>query len=117
MDWAERARQDLRRADQARAEGNEGRARVCARRAAGWAAKAYLEAQGVVGVKKSGFENILQIRELGVLTADEDALIEHLTASLEKDDPAGESYWPEEIDLVADARRLIGVLYPGFGDE
>ncbi len=38
---AERAARELARAHEARRDGNKGRARVCARRAAGWAIGAY----------------------------------------------------------------------------
>jgi hypothetical protein len=38
-----RVERELAHARQARREGNEGKARVCARRAAGWAASAYYE--------------------------------------------------------------------------
>ena len=40
--WLQKARQELNRAEEARKRGNEGMARVCARRAAGWTVQAYL---------------------------------------------------------------------------
>ncbi len=112
--WEEKAREDLSRAELARIQGNEGRVRVCARRAAGWAAKAYLKSIDSVNIKKSGFQNISQLLDKGLLNAEDLYLIEHLTTSLEKDDPDGEFYWPEDIDLLDDSRKLILRLFPKF---
>ena len=41
MDWQAEIQAELEKAQQARARGNEGQARVCARRAAGIAAREY----------------------------------------------------------------------------
>ena len=44
--WRERFRQELAHAEEARASGNEGRARVCARRAAGIVAAEFIRRRG-----------------------------------------------------------------------
>ena len=95
---------------QALASGNAGRARVHARRAAGWAAGAYLEQHGAHPGVKSGIEQMLFLRDSGLVGAQTRQRLEHLTISLEKDDPNGESYWPLDIDLLDEARALIGEL-------
>lgn len=114
MDWHDKVREDLTRADAARGANNEGMARVCARRAAGWAAIAYLDKEGIERQKNSGFETLIQIKELKLLGADALKLLDHLSLSIEKDDPEEDSHWPEEIDLLGDARKLILDLFPDF---
>ena len=88
--WESRAREDLSRAEKARSEGNEGMVRVCARRATGWAAKAYLGQQGVAKIKSSGFENILQLVEGGFVSSEVEAAIGRLTSNLESENEQGE---------------------------
>ncbi len=46
MDWKKKFSQEIQMAVQARARGNEGQARVCARRAAGEAAREYFQRRG-----------------------------------------------------------------------
>ncbi len=114
--WEAQARTDLARADAAHQQGNEGRVRVCARRAAGWAAKAYLESTITSDIKNSGFQNISQLAEEGLLSDGDIELVEHLTVSIVKEDPEAESIWPAELDLLSDARKLILRLFPNFED-
>lgn len=112
--WEGRAREDLARAEEARAEGNEGMVRVCSRRAVGWAAKAYLRVKGVEKIKASGFENILQLVDEGLVGSETENAIERLTSNLESENAQGEEVWPKELDLVADARAVISALFPEF---
>ena len=112
--WQEKSLKDLSRAEVARLEGNEGRARVCARRAAGWAASAFLAEKEYENIRNSSFQNIL---ELAIYKIDNKRLVElcnHLSVSLKKEFPEDVSHLPKDLDLLADARELILILFPQF---
>ena len=115
--WRAKSLEDLFRADEARREGNEGRARVCARRAAGWAASAFLDENKYADLRNSGFQNILQLAIYFEKDERIVALCDHLSASLEKDFPDDTSHLAPNIDLLADARDLILKLYPDFSEN
>lgn len=112
MEWQERVQGELRTADAARANGNEGMARVCARRAAGWTVQAFLNGQGIdLGTPDviKHFRYLLKDEKLPVELR---TVLEHLVQPKIKDDPEKDSRWPIEIDLLADARLLITLLFP-----
>jgi hypothetical protein len=112
MSWQERVARELEIADAARARGNEGMARVCARRAAGWAAEAYLERHGVALASPSVLEQMRRLIEVGGLQPDLNVKLEHLLTPKQKGEEGAESYFPPEIDLVTEARELISALFP-----
>lgn len=111
-DWQKKIRSELESAEAARKRGNEGMARVSARRAAGWAAKAFLEEQGIQVNAKSGFQLLLYLKESDLLSAASKASLEKLTSSLKKENPQDESIWPHEGDLIVEARNLAQALVP-----
>lgn len=105
MDMGENIRKELEMATKARVNGNEGMARVCARRAAGLAVRDYLNHDGQDVVGLNNYEILLDqgIREL--LPAETKPFLEHLTMRVD------ENYnLPAEIDLIADATYLISHL-------
>ena len=104
--WKEKIRTELETAGQARKRGNEGMARVSARRAAGWAVKAFLEEQALEAEPASGFQGLLYLMESELVGETTKEMLEKLTSSLEKDDAQGNSYWPAEIDLIKEANDL-----------
>jgi HEPN domain-containing protein len=109
--WLEQVQWELDTADAARSRGNEGMARVCARRAAGWTVKAYLGEQGVDLNTNSvlvHFRHLLEKQEHAELAP----ILEHMLKAKDKPDPTAESVWPVEIDLVAEAKQLFKVLFP-----
>ena len=115
-----RVRAELALADEARASGNEGRARVCARRAASWTVKEYLARKGIEFERVSGYGHINFLAQSELVGAEVKEVLGHMTLSMAKDDPAGdspagESYWPLEADLVAEARWLIRQLFEEAG--
>ncbi len=55
---------ELERAEQARAAGLEGRARVCARRAAGWAIRAYYQRRAGAEAAGWGGDALAQLKRL-----------------------------------------------------
>lgn len=106
----ERIQKELRRGEEARRARNEGQARVCARRAAGWAAKEYLARQGIEAPQVSGYGYLSYLQKSELVGKEVKAALEHMTMSLAKDGPEGESYWPLEADLLDEAHWLVEKL-------
>jgi hypothetical protein len=96
---------ELEKAEGARLAGNEGRARVCARRAAGIAARDFLTRQGVRLRDMSAYAALQALAEFPGLTPDLRNTTSHLITRLT------EAFTlPMDVDLIADARKLIGGL-------
>jgi hypothetical protein len=96
---------ELDKAIQARLHGNEGKARVCARRAAGLAAQEYFDRKGIHVGSSSALILLNRLREQQDLPVDLHPLIDHLLLPVDRDFklPAG-------MDLIADARLLSNRL-------
>lgn len=102
METRDRIQKELKIALKAREKGNEGMARVCARRAAGMAVREYLDQQGRDAENLNNYEILLDpgIRE--ILPEKIIPSLEHLTMRVD------ENYkLPAEIDLIADAETVI----------
>jgi len=91
---------EFERAAQARAKGNEGRARVCARRAAGIAIHEYF-ARHERRVPTASAYDLLNLLKDDPLPAEMKTIVEHLTARVTE-----EFKLPVDADLVAEARIL-----------
>jgi hypothetical protein len=96
---------ELENAERARLAGNEGRARVCARRAAGIAARDFLARHGVRLHNTSAYVALQTLAEFPGLSADLRTAAIHLTTRV-----TDEFTLPINADLIADARQLIGGL-------
>jgi hypothetical protein len=92
-------------AERARRAGNEGRARVCARRAAGVAAQDFLTRHGVQGRNSSAYAALLTLGAFPGLAPDLQSAAVHLTTRLTE-----KFTLPIDADLIAEARKLIGGL-------
>jgi hypothetical protein len=110
MDWKERVVRELATAEAARSRGNEGMARVCARRAAGWAAEAWLQARGAAINDPSVLVQLRRLAKQPGLSPRLHEIIGHLVMPKIKDDLESDSYFPENIDLLAEARELVDAL-------
>jgi hypothetical protein len=95
---------ELEKGLQARLAGNEGRARVCARRAAGIAARDFL-ARKDVQVKGNAYEVLKTLEAFPGLSSDLQSAASHLTMRVSE-----EFTLPAGIDLILEARKLIGGL-------
>lgn len=104
-DWNSQLKTEFERARQARVEKNEGKARVCARRAAGIAARAYLTRKGIQAPNMSAYDLLNLLRENLELPPDKHLIAEHLTTRV--DEGFG---LPFDADLVAEARILCDWL-------
>lgn len=93
---------ELENARRSRREGNEGRARVCARRAAGAAARDFLTRRGVRLRTASAYDALRVLEQFPGLAADLRSAASHLTVRVTE-----EFALPTEVDLIAEAEKLI----------
>ena len=101
MDWQAEIEAEFKKADEARARGNEGQARVCARRAAGIAIREYFLRQGLRPPSPSAYDLLKMIKEDSQLSPDLKLAAEHLTLRVTE-----EFKLPVNVDLIAEARKF-----------
>jgi hypothetical protein len=101
MDWQAQIESEFEKAEQARARGNEGQARVCARRAAGIAAREYLTRQGIRHPSGSAYDLLNLLKEDLSLPVDLRLIADHLTMRVTE-----EFKLPVDADLIAEARTF-----------
>lgn len=103
MDWKAQIEAELEKAQQARARGNEGQARVCARRAAGIAAREYLRRQGIRPPSLSAYDLLNMLKDDPRLAPRPDLkqIADHLTLRVTE-----EFKLPVKADLIAEARMF-----------
>ena len=104
-DWKVEMQIEFDRAVQARARGNEGQARVCARRAAGIAIRQHLTRQGIRPPSSSAYDLLNLIKDDPHLSPDLKQIAEHLTLRVTE-----EFKLPVDADLVAEARTFCEQL-------
>jgi hypothetical protein len=93
------------KAEQARARGNEGQARVCARRAAGLAARVYLSRRGAAPRTSSAYDLLGMIAEDPAISPGLRESASRLTLRVDE-----EFKLPPGMDLIAEARLLSRAL-------
>ena len=106
--WQEKFRQEIERANEVRARGNEGQARVCARRAAGIAGREYFARSGIQAASPSAYDLLKELLEMDDLPVDARRSAEHLTLRVTE-----EFKLPVAVDLVQEALTLCERLLPG----
>jgi len=92
-------------AGDARATGNEGRARVCARRAAGLAAGEYFTRTGIYPIQLSAYDRLRDLRKHEGLPDEVYQIVDHLLLRVDTDQQL-----PIPVDLIEEARRLKSKL-------
>jgi hypothetical protein len=105
MEWQAQINAEFEKAEQARARGNEGQARVCARRAAGIAVREYLTRQGIRPPSISAYDLLNLLKEDARLAPDLRSIAEHLTLRVTE-----EFKLPVNADLIAEARTFCEEL-------
>jgi hypothetical protein len=103
---------ELTKGAAARAEGFEGRARVCARRAAGEAVREYMALTSQQAAGSSAYDLLASLRDLPEIP---DELRQAASRLLSKVDEAFQL--PEGVDLLADAVWLSDALEGLLQDE
>jgi hypothetical protein len=106
MDIQAQIQAEFERAEGARARGNEGQARVCARRAAGIAAREYFTRRGQIVRTPSAYDLLKLLAEDPLLPADLRQIAVHLTLRVDE-----EFKLPVNVDLIAEARKLSERLF------
>jgi HEPN domain-containing protein len=101
MDWQTQIEAEFERAEQARARGNEGQARVCARRAAGIAVREYLMRSGIRPPSTSAYDLLNLVKEDANLSPNLKLIADHLTLRVTE-----EFKLPVDADLIAEARTF-----------
>ena len=104
-DWQTKLQTEFDQAERARARGNEGQARVCARRAAGIAIREYLTRKGTPPPNTSAVDLLTLLKEDPLLSPDLKRIVDHLTLRVTEDFKL-----PVDADLVADAKILCEKL-------
>src|SRR3990172_5876991 len=113
-EWRQRVERELTRAKEARAKGNEGRARVCARRAAGWGVEAYLQQRGLRLPTPSVLDQMQYLLTLPGITPRHEEILQHLLTVKQKSVLDADSFFPLDVDLIAEAQELIAGLFPDY---
>jgi hypothetical protein len=106
--WSDDVRRELELARKARMEGNEGRARVCARRAGGIAAREYLRLRGQAA-PPPGYDLLKRLSEVAEAPRRVRQSAVLLTMRVDE-----EFKLPADVDLIAEARALCLTLHPGL---
>jgi len=105
MDWQKDIQAEFEKARQARAQRNEGQARVCARRAAGIAIREYLSRRGIRPPSTSAYDLLNLIKDDPLLSPDLKSIANHLTVRVTE-----EFKLPVDVDLVAEAKQFCNTL-------
>lgn len=94
-------------ARQARVEGNEGKARVCARRAAGFAAEAFFQQQGLKPPTATAYHLLELLSSYSALPEEIERSLHLLTLRVNADHNL-----PQEADLIQEAKKIIHAMFP-----
>ena len=105
QNWIQETESEFNRAEEARARGNEGQARVCARRAAGIAAREYLNRKGIRVQSASAYDVLNLLKDDPRLSDEIKTIANHLTLRVTE-----EFQLPVHADLIAEARHLCKML-------
>ncbi|MFZ6027662.1 MAG: hypothetical protein ACOYYS_08105 [Chloroflexota bacterium] len=97
--------QELEKAYAARTKGNEGMARVCARRAAGVAARIFLQQQGIPVTSASAYDHLRTLSKTDGLPAPVQRAVAHLLARVDEN-----FQLPAGVDLLEEAKTLVKML-------
>jgi HEPN domain-containing protein len=103
--WKENLQNEFERAEAARARGNEGQARVCARRAAGIAIREYYGRRGQSVRTSSAYDLLRLLVEEPHLSPDLKQAAAYLTLRVTE-----EFKLPVNVDLLDEARKLCDGL-------
>jgi hypothetical protein len=104
-DWIISFQHEINNARQARAQMNEGKSRVCSRRAAGIVAKKYLSDKNADIQLKSGYDYLKYLMETPAISEDIKKVVTHFLIKVTPD-----YHLPIDADLIQDACWLANVL-------
>jgi len=105
MDWMTQVKSELDLAEEARKTRNEGRARVCARRAAGHIIGEYFHRREISPISPSAYARLKTLRELADISAQVRDTCDHFLMRITPNYTL-----PIDVDLIAEARWLAQEL-------
>jgi hypothetical protein len=105
MSWKVNTRSEIYLAEKSRTEGNEGRARVCARRAAGYIIAEYLRREGLGAKEISAISLLRSLQSLPDIRPEVKEVAGHFLVRVTTDHQL-----PVGADLIAEARWLAEEL-------
>ncbi len=107
----EKINTEFQTAKKAKAKGNEGKERVCARRAVGFAIQEKLRSQGK-SVKTPDLKNLSILFHTEFDCTDEmKTILEHMNWKVRFKEGSKSTYWPyPNIDLIEEAKRFVKIL-------
>jgi hypothetical protein len=100
-DWEILFHYELQQAELARSIGNEGKARVCARRAAGFIINEYFKQMGILTPGSGAYNAIRFLQTLPNVPDDVHKIADHFLERVDKNFTL-----PDDVDLIHDARWL-----------
>lgn len=103
--WKTKFEKELQTAKEARKNGNEGMARVCARRAAGELVRAYFQRQGLLLAKPSALHALKTLSQSGQVSEKVREIASHFVWQI-----TPEHLLPGDADLIAEAQWLAWEL-------
>ncbi len=103
--WEDQLNDEIKRAIAAREAGNEGKARVCARRAAGLAAGAYLRRVGLEPLETSAYNHLRAFNNLPGLPEHASEVSGYFLLRVTPD-----HILPVDVDLIDEAMWLYGFV-------
>ena len=103
--WKERVQTELNQAVTARASGNEGMARVCARRAVGILLGEYLSRRGITNIGPSATDRIRVFLNLPDISPAFREMLNHFILHVSPDRSL-----PGNFDLIAESEWLVANL-------
>jgi hypothetical protein len=105
--WRDEFDRELARAKEARSKGNEGMARVCARRAAGVVVRAYFQRRGMVLPGKNVLNFLQALAGSSIESEPVREVSRHFLLRITPD-----HVLPEDVDLIADVMQFQATLFP-----
>lgn len=112
MTWKKELHNEFKMAEDARLQGNLGKMRVCARRAAGVALREYLKREGIAPKSESAYDLLKFLEERDGTPADLRQAAAYLRLRVTED-----FRLPVDVDLIAEARKICNALVPEWEGE
>ncbi|MCF6277348.1 MAG: hypothetical protein L3J16_01160 [Anaerolineales bacterium] len=109
MTWKKELQREFEMAQAARDAENQGKLRVCARRAAGVAIREYLTRHGIKPPSQSAYDLLKLLGEMDDTSADVRQAADFLRLRVTED-----FRLPLDVDLVAEAKKVCTALLPDW---
>ena len=109
INWKTQLHNEFKMAEEALNAKNQGRMRVCARRAAGISIREYLTARGIKPPSVSAYDLLKYLEEMDDTPADLRQASAYLRLRVTE-----EFRLPVKVDLITEAKKIISALTPNW---